>query len=236
MDRFDGQAFDVILKGVARGVRSVEGKSEDAGPLLDTLRAGTSVTRSTRSGSNNHKMYADHSRTLGKLLLLARRLCEAGVGFVTVNTNVSFIVWDMHADQNNASMEEGMRASTSVCRLRPRGVGVHRRRGGARPGRSCILLVCCGEIGRTPRVNKAGGRDHWGNLGPLFFSGGGLPHGTGGRQFDEGRRRAGVGPGAHPNVIATILNTLLDVGEVRLMRGISGDVARVVTQGEPIAR
>lgn len=42
---------------------------------------------------------------MGKLLLLARRLCERGCGFVTVTTS---FVWDMHADVNNATMTEGM--------------------------------------------------------------------------------------------------------------------------------
>ena len=39
-------------------------------------------------------------------MLLARRLCEHGCGFVTVTTN---FVWDMHADVNNAGVAEGMR-------------------------------------------------------------------------------------------------------------------------------
>ena len=38
-------------------------------------------------------------------MLMARRLCERGAGFVTVTTN---FVWDMHADKNNATMTEGM--------------------------------------------------------------------------------------------------------------------------------
>lgn len=54
---------------------------------------------------NNHKNYVDNVQSLGKLLLLARRLCEAGCGFVTVTTN---FVWDMHADVNNVGVEEGM--------------------------------------------------------------------------------------------------------------------------------
>ena len=55
---------------------------------------------------NNYNNYVDNAKTLGKLLLLARRLCEAGCGFVTVTTN---FVWDMHADVNNAPVDEGMR-------------------------------------------------------------------------------------------------------------------------------
>ena len=47
----------------------------------------------------------------------------------------------------------------------------------ARGLRDKILLVCCGEMGRTPQINKAGGRDHWGNLAPLLLAGGGFQHG-----------------------------------------------------------
>src|SRR5207248_10400050 len=115
--------------------------------------------------------YADHARTLGRLLLLARRLIEAGCGFVTINTN---FVWDMHADVNNAPVEEGMRyvgapfdhaVSAFIEDLEARGLSER------------VLLVCCGEMGRTPKVNKAGGRDHWGGLAPLLLHGGGLKMG-----------------------------------------------------------
>ncbi|MGD9646467.1 MAG: DUF1501 domain-containing protein, partial [Pirellulales bacterium] len=104
---------------------------------------------------NNYPHYVDNAKTLGKLLLLARRLCEAGSGFVTVTTN---FVWDMHADVNNATMVEGMRytappldhaVSALVEDLAQRGLDEQ------------ILLVCCGEMGRTPRINASGGRDHW---------------------------------------------------------------------------
>ena len=121
---------------------------------------------------NNHPHYIDNAKSLGKLLLLARRLCEAGCGFVTVTTN---FVWDMHADSNNAG--DGRRAwatwacrSTTPCR---RSSTICTRAGST----SEILLVVCGEMGRTPRINSRGGRDHWGNLAPLLLAGGGLPMG-----------------------------------------------------------
>ena len=105
------------------------------------------------------------------MLSLARRLCERGCGFVTVTTN---FVWDMHADVNNAGMEEGLRylglpfdhaISTFLDDVAERGLS------------DKILLVCCGEMGRTPRLNARGGRDHWGNLAPLLLAGGGLKMG-----------------------------------------------------------
>src|SRR5262249_13797987 len=119
----------------------------------------------------NYNNYVDNSKTLGKLLLLARRLCERGAGFVTVTTN---FVWDMHSDVNNAGVAEGMRymgqpldhaVSAFLEDLEARGLSER------------ILLVCCGEMGRTPKINKNGGRDHWGNLAPLLLAGGGLKMG-----------------------------------------------------------
>ena len=98
---------------------------------------------------NNYNNYVDNAKSLGKLLLLARRLCERGCGFVTVTTN---FVWDMHADVNNAPCDEGMRymgrpldhaLSAFIEDMEERGLSDE------------ILLVVCGEMGRTPRVNNA---------------------------------------------------------------------------------
>jgi uncharacterized protein (DUF1501 family) len=147
---------------------------------------------------------------------------------VTINTN---FVWDMHADVNNATMEEGLRyvgapfdhaVSAFIEDIEARGLSDR------------ILLVACGEIGRTPRVNKAGGRDHWGNLGPLLLYGGGLRMGqvVGSSNKDGGEPASD--PVRIPDVIATIMHTLLDVSELRIQRGIPADVTRVITQGEPI--
>lgn len=96
-----------------------------------------------------------------------------------------------------------------------------------------ILLIATGEMGRTPKVNKGSGRDHWGNLTPLHH-GGGLKMGQ-----VLGRSTANAGePASDPvsvkNLVATIMHTLFNVGEVRVTRGIPVDVARVITEGEPI--
>ena len=70
----------------------------------------------------NYNNYVDNAKSLGKLLLLARRLCERGCGFVTVTTN---FVWDMHADVNNAPMVEGHALHGPAARPRPE--RLHRR-------------------------------------------------------------------------------------------------------------
>jgi hypothetical protein len=225
MDRFTGQAFDVILRGVAE---AFDLSREDAKTVARYDTAPLVAPDSIRKKWNNRKFYLDHARTLGRLLLLARRLCEAGCGFVTVNSS---FVWDMHADANNAPVGEGMRyvglpfdhsVSAFVEDVEARGLA----------GR--ILLVACGEMGRTPRLNKGGGRDHWGNLGPLLLYGGGLRMGqVVGRSSPDGGEPASD-PVRIPDVIATVMHALLDVSQARLLPGISGDVSRAITQGEPI--
>ena len=80
-------------------------------------------------------------------------------------------------------------------------------------------------MGRTPRINKNGGRDHWGNLGPLLRLRRRAEDGAGDRPLHPRRRRARPRPIRIRNLISTIMHTLFDVGQVRLMRGLAGDVA-----------
>jgi uncharacterized protein (DUF1501 family) len=97
-----------------------------------------------------------------------------------------------------------------------------------------ILLVVCGEMGRTPRINKNGGRDHWGNLAPLLLAGGGLKMG---QVIGQSDRHAGA-PQSDPvriqNLVATVLHTLLDTGELRLVPGAPREIAQTMTGWEPI--
>jgi hypothetical protein len=170
---------------------------------------------------NNHKHYADNARTLGKLLLLSRRLVERGAGFVTVTTN---FVWDMHADVNNAHMTEGMgymgppldhAVSVFLEDLRDRGL------------EDKVLLVACGEMGRSPRINKNGGRDHWGNLGPLLLAGGGLQMGQVIGQSSSNGGEPNSEPARIQNLIGTIMHTLFDTGKLRIARGVSRELSQM---------
>jgi hypothetical protein len=176
---------------------------------------------------NNRKYYIDNARTLGKLLLLARRLCEKGCRFVTVTTN---FVWDMHSDVNNAGVAEGMgymgvpldhALSAFLEDVHVRGLS------------DKILLVACGEMGRTPKINKNGGRDHWGNIAPLLLAGGGLNMG---KVIGQSNRTGGE-PATEPvtikNLIATIVHALFDVGQLRVLRGAPREVQQM-TAWNPI--
>jgi uncharacterized protein (DUF1501 family) len=220
------QAFRVILGSVADAFDVTKENPNtiaryDTGPLVRPEVISKQW--------NNHKHYRDHAQTLGKLLLLARRLCEAGCGFVTVTTS---FVWDMHADVNNAGCDEGMgymgvpldyALSALIEDLEARGLDER------------ILVVVCGEMGRTPRLNARGGRDHWGNLAPLLLYGGGLPKG----QVIGQSTRDGGEPLTEPvrikNLLGTIMHTLLDTGEVRVTRGVPNEINRLLNEAEPIA-
>ena len=152
----------------------------------------------------------------------------SGCGFVTLTTS---FVWDMHADVNNATLTEGMgyvgtpfdhAVSAFIEDVESRGLSEK------------ILLVCCGEMGRSPRVNARGGRDHWGNLAPLMLYGGGLKMG---RVIGQSSRDGGE-PASDPvsmaDLLATIMHVLVDVGQVRLDDGLPRNLVQAITRGEPI--
>src|SRR5262245_2991233 len=223
---FQQQAFEAL----ARGVSDAFDLSREPARVIERYDSAPLVPKDRISKVwNNHQHYADHAATLGKLLLLARRLCEHGAGFVTVTTS---FVWDMHADVNNATMVEGMgyvgvpfdhAVSAFIEDVEARGL------------RDRIMLVCCGEMGRTPRLNNKGGRDHWGNLAPLMIYGGGLKMG----QVIGQSTRDGGEPASDavtiPDLIATIMHTLLEVDQVRVTDGLPRSLIETITAGRPIA-
>ena len=225
MDRFQQQAFTTIVGGVAE---AFDLSKEDPKTIAryDTAALVRPETISRRW--NNYNNYVDNARTLGKLLLLARRLCEAGCGFVTVTTN---FVWDMHADTNNATMDEGMR----YCGLPlDHAVSAFIEDVHARGLDDKILLVATGEMGRTPKVNKNAGRDHWGNSTPLLLSGGGLNMGQVVGQSTRDGGQPATEPYSVPHLTSTIMHTLMDVGKLRIAQGVPADVVRVATDSDPI--
>jgi Protein of unknown function (DUF1501) len=226
LDRMQQQAFDVVVRGVGD---AFDLRRED--PRVVARYDTSSMIRPENINQywNNRTNYADNARSLGKLLLLARRLCERGCGFVTVTTN---FVWDMHADNNNAPVGEGMTymggpldhaVSVLLDDLQARGLSEK------------VLLVVCGEMGRTPRINNNGGRDHWGNLAPLLLAGGGLKMGQViGRSAANGGEPNGEATRI-PNLVATILHTLVDFGEVRVRAELPREIRQSIGGYEPIA-
>jgi hypothetical protein len=165
---------------------------------------------------------------LGRQMLLARRLCEAGAGLVMVEN----CGWDFHGgDGLNPPQKAGLdgfgpaldrAVSAFLDDVKERGL------------EDRILLVVCGEMGRTPKINKSGGRDHWPTLAPLFLAGGGFKMGQVIGQSDAQGGRPTTTPVTPADLASTVLQTLLDPTKLRLFPNIRADLLRRIEQGTPI--
>ena len=209
-DKYRQQAFEIVLRGVADAFDL----SREDPRTIARYDTADFIDEDRYSGVSNGGS--------------ARRLCEAGCGFVTVATR---FVWDMHADRNNLGVTRGMEA---VGRPFDHAVSAFIEDCEERGLSDDILLVCVGEMGRTPRINKNGGRDHWAGLAPLMLYGGGI---TDGQIIGQSTRDGGE-PLADrtdsDNLVATILHTLLDVSELRLRSELPTDLVEFASSGTPI--
>src|SRR5262249_834553 len=122
---------------------------------------------------------------LGQSLLLARRLVQAGVRFVNVNDkvrNAQLVNWDSHENvfgrlKNDLLPPADQAFAALIQDLEARGL------------LETTLVVALAEFGRTPRINKSAGRDHWPDCYSMVLAGGGIP-GGGGHGGRDKRRAA----------------------------------------------
>ncbi len=220
LDKFQQQAFDVISRGI--------------GEAFDVSREDPK-TVAKYDTSNLFKMeeytkFVNMKRTtnlLGKQMLLARRLVESGVGFVTV----SDCGWDLHADGNSA---KGMSAMSVLGGQVDHAVAAFLTDLKERGLEEKVLLVVTGEMGRTPKRNKNAGRDHWGDLTPLVIAGGGLKMGQVIGKADKMGGRPATEPHTPANLLATVLHFLFDVPQLRLRTDLPRDLKPLLENAEPI--
>jgi hypothetical protein len=144
----------------------------------------------------------------GQCLLLARRLIERGVRFVTVNTFLTVfneITWDIHGSVPFTSIE-GMKKT--VAPVFDQGVSALLEDLEQRGLLENTVVPVLGEFGRTPKVNPAGGRDHWPQVWTVWFAGGGI---VGGRVVGQSDEIGGFPldrPTTTAEVVATIYRSL----------------------------
>jgi hypothetical protein len=105
--------------------------------------------------------------TYGQSCLMARRLVEAGVRFVTVYYSPGIGGWDTHKDnfptlKNSRLPNTDVAVSALLEDLHERGLLDE------------TLVIWCGEFGRTPKINRDAGRDHWPQCYTVLMAGGGL--------------------------------------------------------------
>jgi hypothetical protein len=144
----------------------------------------------------------------GQCCLLARRLIEAGVRFVTINTFITVfdeITWDIH----------GSKPFTSIAGMKDIVAPMYDQGYSAliedlvQRGMLDNTLVCnLAEFGRTPKINPAGGRDHWPQCWTSYFAGGGVKGGRIVGKSDEIGAYPVERPVAPNEVVATIYHSL----------------------------
>ena len=166
--------------------------------------------------------------TFGQSALLARRLVEAGTPFVTVNC----VPWDHHGTPPQLKTEEGAqklippldRAIAALIEdLIERGLY------------ETTLVVAMGEFGRTPRMNKDAGRDHWGQTFSVLMGCGGMKMGQViGRSSERGEKVVDR-PISPQDVAATVYHHLgIDARSVAF-EDRSRRPIYLIESGEPIA-
>jgi hypothetical protein len=159
--------------------------------------------------------------TAGQSMLLARRLVEAGTRFVTVN----YGGWDHHAkvfESLDKKLPEFDRAVSALVEdMHTRGTFEH------------TLLVVMGEFGRTPKINKDAGRDHWGPVGSLLFAGAGVKPGLVLGRTDKHGAYVTQRPVSPADVAYTILDAL-GIDPHKQLHTPDGRPVEILDQGETV--
>jgi hypothetical protein len=207
-ERFDLlQQFDAHFREGAKSAAMEESERmhQKAFDVLhsDASRRAFEIERESAALRDN---YGRHK--FGQSVLLARRLVEAGVRLVQVNwpreandENVSNPLWDTH--QNNAGRVRDVLCpqfdrtfATLIADLQSRGLLDE------------TLVVVMAEFGRSPKINAAGGRDHWGSCFSVVLAGAGIEGG----QIVGASDRLGAFPASRPvhppDLAATIFHLL----------------------------
>jgi len=181
MDTSYRQAFDVLTSS-----RLVD--------ALDLTREPRPVRDRYAGGSSRHQ--GDGAPLWNDQLLMARRVVEAGARFVTV----AYGFWDTHGGnfrhlrQNLPVFDQGI--ATLVDDLHQRGLDRD------------VSVVVCGEFGRTPRINRDAGRDHWAPVNCALLAGGGMKTGQVVGGTDKFGAYATVRPVHYRDLLATIYDNL----------------------------
>jgi hypothetical protein len=167
---FDNLRAELDSTGALKGVDALQQRALGvltSSRLLEALDLSREPSR-VRARYGDGKPYQfqyDGSPTVNDQLLLARRLIEAGVRCVTL----SYGRWDSHGKNFDLVRDHGGKLdqclSALIDDLEVRGM------------LNDVTIIAWGEFGRTPRINKDAGRDHWPQVSCALLAGGGLKTG-----------------------------------------------------------
>lgn len=160
---------------------------------------------------------------LGQSCLLARRLVEAGVTFVTIQAGGG---WDTHGDnfkqlKDNLLPKYDQAVAALVQDLHDRGLSED------------VLVVSFGEFGRTPKINGGAGRDHWPGAMSILYAGGGLKMG----QAIGATNAHAEYPTSKPYSVGCVLSTMyhcLGIDHKHVFYDPANRPLPILNEGEPI--
>jgi uncharacterized protein (DUF1501 family) len=180
-DTFHDRAFDVLASS-----KMVEALDVTKEPL----------TTRDRYGKGSPKHQGDGGPQWNEQLLMARRLVEAGARVVTV----AYGFWDTHGNNFNTLKKQLPLYDQGISALVE---DIH-----ARGLDQDVTVVVWGEFGRTPKINKDAGRDHWARVNSVLMAGGGMRTGQviGSTVSDAGEAKDDPIP--YPSVLATVYRNL----------------------------
>ena len=150
IDQFGEQAWTLISSEKAQSAFSLKDEPEHIQKLY---------------GSGYILNYRRQPAAVNERLLLARRLVEAGVRFVTIN----YGGWDNHVDVKSAFEDKAPPLDHAIAGL----ITDLDQRGMLDE----TLVMITSEFGRTPKINKDSGRDHWARVYSMILAGGGIKRG-----------------------------------------------------------
>lgn len=150
MKQFYEQAYTLLNSEAAQKAFTLEGESDTTRELY---------------GQGYILNYRRQPAAVGARLLMARRLVDAGVRFVSVD----YGGWDNHKSIRDAYLDKGPALDHAIAGL----ISDLDQRGMLDE----TLVMVTTEFGRTPRVNTANGRDHWARSYSMMLAGGGITRG-----------------------------------------------------------
>ncbi len=173
-------------------------------------------------GKEHEKLRDEYGRSeFGQSLLMARRLVESGVRFVTVNHGG----WDHHKKIFEGLDKKLPEFDQSFARF----IRDMEERGTLKD----TLVVCMGEFGRTPKINKDAGRDHWGRAGSMIFAGAGVGGGKVIGATDKNGAYVTDRP-VRPADVAWTIYDALGIDANRELMTPEGRPTHILTEGAPV--
>jgi hypothetical protein len=210
MDQFSQQAANILTSGRFAGALELD---REPVHILESY---------TYPVAAPNRYYTSEDGIAGRKLLLARRLVESGVRCVSV----SFSDFDTHRD-NFARMRQLVPVVDHALHALVTDLDV-------RGMLDDVIIVVWGEFGRTPRINRDAGRDHWPDVGFALLAGGGLKGGQVVGATDRHGMRVLSRPVHYQDVFATLYQRLgINLASTTLLDP-NGRPQHLLDRGTPI--